>query len=250
MARPMSTGSPNEYWLAQPCLMARPMSTGSPIGPLVLARPTCFDTEAPHSCPAKKPAPPAWHRSLQPGRTTCPDRSHSPTGSPNDSTRACPKKWVMPFQFRGTCVLEHHSRLTCHPAAPPAWHSLHPGRTTSLYTKVGIPTSVFCPKNPSPGQRRRSVSETVLARPAVNPGVGTGLLHSILVWAQDCPLNPGVGTGLPRVSLKTHSAVQHYAPRLAARIARKTPSARLYTETRRPDCPEKTVSAGWYTATR
>ena len=54
----------------------------------------------------------------------------------------------------------------------------------------------------------------------VNPGVGTGLLHSILAWAQDCPgvwkrgatqhsadilaanriapLNPGVGAGLPR----------------------------------------------------
>ena len=39
------------------------------------------------------------------------------------------------------------------------------------------------------------------------------------------------------------SAVQHYAPRLAARIARKTPAVRRYTpmhsRTRRPDCPEK-----------
>ena len=43
----------------------------------------------------------------------------------------------------------------------------------------------------------------------LNPGVGTGLPHSILAWAQDCPtqswrghriatLNPGVGAGLPR----------------------------------------------------
>ena len=42
------------------------------------------------------------------------------------------------------------------------------------------------------------------------------------------------------------SAVQHYAPRLAARIARKTPAVRRYTpthsRTRRPDCPENSVS--------
>ena len=74
-------------------------------------------------------------------------------------------------------------------------------------------------KNPSPGQRRRCVSDAVLAgatdivffyhshaQPSIlawaqdcptqswrghriaplNPGVGTGLLHSILAWAQDC----------------------------------------------------------------
>ena len=124
-------------------------------------------------------------------------------------------------------------------AAPPAWHrSPHPtappARHRSLlpslrHTKVGIPTSLshrgrnsdftFCPKNPSPGHRRRCVSDAVLAallmvcffspftRPAVNPGV-TGLPHSILAWAQDChtqswrghriaPLNPRVGTRLP-----------------------------------------------------
>ena len=42
------------------------------------------------------------------------------------------------------------------------------------------------------------------------------------------------------------SAVQHYAPRLAARIARKTPAVRRYTpmhsRTRRPDCPENSAS--------
>ena len=150
------------------------------------------------------------------------------------------------------------------------------GIPTSLYTEVGIPTSVFCPKNPSPGQRRRCVSDAILAasltvcffhhshaQPSIlawaqdcstqswrghriaplNPGVGTGLPHSILAWAQDCP-----------VSSSKHwerSAVQHYAPRLAA-IARKTPSARLYTEThsrtRRPDCPENCVSALLYSS--
>ena len=69
-----------------------------------------------------------------------------------------------------------------HPAAPPAWHqSLQPakpaphrGRNSDFAlpprsefrlrssTKVGIPTLVFCPKNPSPGQRRRSISNAVL----------------------------------------------------------------------------------------
>ena len=75
-------------------------------------------------------------------------------------------------------------------------------------------------KTPSPGQRRRSVSDAVLAvsltecffspltRPAVNPAVATGLLHPILLWQQDCPcqsccgnriaiVNPAVATGLP-----------------------------------------------------
>ena len=75
-------------------------------------------------------------------------------------------------------------------------------------TEVGIPTSLFCPKNPSPGQHRRSGSDAVLAaslpecfftitRFAINPALGTGLphpilrwqglLHSILRWQQDCP---------------------------------------------------------------
>ena len=87
----------------------------------------------------------------------------------------------------------------------------------------------------------------------LNPGVGTGLPHSILAWAQDCAFNPVVATGLlhpillwqqdcPTQSWRGHriapvfprkrwkrSAVQHYAPRLAARIARKTPSVRRYT---------------------
>ena len=55
-----------------------------------------------------------------------------------------------------------------------------------------------CPKNPSPGQRRRSVRccprsiadgvfFSPLTRPAVNPAVATGLLHPILLWQQDSP---------------------------------------------------------------
>ena len=87
------------------------------------------------------------------------------------------------------------------------------------------------PKNPiagpAPKVRQRccpcSIADRVffspLTRPAVNPGVdtglphqsgvGTGLPHSILTWAQNCPtqswrghriatLNSDVGTGLPR----------------------------------------------------
>ena len=82
-----------------------------------------------------------------------------------------------------------------------------------------LPELGFIPKNPSPGQRRRSVSDAVLAvsltecffspltRPAVNPAVATGLLHPILLWQQDCStqsccgnriaiVNPAVATGL------------------------------------------------------
>ena len=68
-----------------------------------------------------------------------------------------------------------------------------------------------CPKNPSPGQRQRSVQSVFspLTRPAVNPAVATGLLHPIVLWQQDCstqsccgnriaPPNPAVATGLPR----------------------------------------------------
>ena len=84
---------------------------------------------------------------------------------------------------------------------------------------ASLPELGFIPKNPSPGQRRRSVSDAVLAvsltecffsplaRPAVNPAVATGLPLSILLWQQDCstqsccgnriaPPNPAVATGL------------------------------------------------------
>ena len=53
----------------------------------------------------------------------------------------------------------------------------------------------------------------------LNPGVGTGLLHSILAWAQDCP----------GVSLKT----------LEARLYTET-----HSQTRRPACPGKLCQRG------
>ena len=84
---------------------------------------------------------------------------------------------------------------------------------------TSLPELGFIPKNPSPGQRRRSVSDAVLAvsltecffhhlhaLPSIllwqqdcstqscsgnriappNPAVATGLLHPILLWQQDC----------------------------------------------------------------
>ena len=66
----------------------------------------------------------------------------------------------------------------------------------------------------------------------LNPGVGTGLPHSILAWAQDCHTQSWCGHRIasvfPRKRWK-RSAVQHYAPRLAARIARKTPAVHRCT---------------------
>ena len=107
----------------------------------------------------------------------------------------------------------------------------------------------FHPENPitgpAPKVRQRCCPRSIadispLTRPAVNPGVGTGLPHSILAWAQDCPtkswrghriaiLNPGVGTGVwaqdcPGVSQKTLEAQCCTA---------------LRPQTRRPDCAEK-----------
>ena len=143
---------------------------------------------------------------------------------------------------------------------------------------ASLPELGFILKNPSPGQRRRSVSDAVLAVSltecfftthtpcrqswrghriaTLNPGVGTGLPHSILAWAQDCHTQSWRGHRIapvfPRKRWK-RSAVQHYAPRLAARIARKTPAVRRYTpmhsRTRRPDCPENSGSALLYSRT-
>ena len=126
--------------------------------------------------------------------------------------------------------------------------SSYRGRDSDFaHTEVGTPT-LFLHEKPSPGQRRRSGSESVLAaqlpecffhhshaQPSIaraqdcptqswrgrriaplNPRVGAGLPHSILAWAQDCPV-------FPRKRWK-RSAVQRYAPRLA-RIAQKTTEA-------------------------
>ena len=74
---------------------------------------------------------------------------------------------------------------------------------------------ICCPRSitpgvffPSPGQRRRSVSEAVLAASLTECFFTTHTLPSILAWQQDCPcqswrgnrialVNPGVATGLP-----------------------------------------------------
>ena len=113
---------------------------------------------------------------------------------------------------------------------------------------ASLPELGFIPKTPLSGQRRRSVSDAVLAvsltecfftthtpcrqswrgrRIApLNPGVGTGLPRSILAWAQDCP---------------TQSWHGH----------RKTLEAQCCTalrpQTRRPDCAENTGSASVHT---
>ena len=74
---------------------------------------------------------------------------------------------------------------------------------------ASLPELGFIPKNPSPGQRRRSVSDAVLAvslRECFFHHLHA--LPSILLWQQDCPCqsccgnriappNPAVATGLP-----------------------------------------------------
>ena len=163
---------------------------------------------------------------------------------------------------------------------------------------ASLPELGFIPKTPSPGQRRRSVSDAVLAvsltfhhshaQPStlawaqdcstqswrghrilawaqdcstqswrghriapLNPGVGAGLLHSILAWA---PLNPGVGTGLLHSILawaQDCSTQSWRGHRIAPVFPRKTLEAQCCTalrpQTRRPDCAENTGSASVHT---
>ena len=112
--------------------------------------------------------------------------------------------------------IAHIARTRGRVAAPPARHRSLPAPRSEIrlryrrrsdfrlrsLSEVGFPTSVFCPKNPSPGQRRRSVSEAVLAG-------ATGRVF--LAWAQDCSCQsccgnriastiPVLATGLPRRS--------------------------------------------------
>ena len=151
---------------------------------------------------------------------------------------------------------------------------------------ASLPELGFVPKTPLPGQRRRSVSDAVLAvsltecfftthTPAVNPGVGTGLPHSILAWAQDCPtqswrghriapLNPGVGTGLrlqsccgnriappnPAVATGLPHSILAWAqdgPGVSQKTLEAQRCTALRPQTRRPDCAENTVSASVHT---
>ena len=86
-----------------------------------------------------------------------------------------------------------------------------------------------CPKNPSPGQRRRqrccprSIADRVFFHhshaPAVNPGVATGLLHPILLWQhpillwqQDCSTQSCCATGLPRCTTSS-SGLELFLPK-------------------------------------
>ena len=98
---------------------------------------------------------------------------------------------------------------------------------------ASLPGLGFIPKNPTPGQRRRSVSDAVLAvsltecffhhlhaLPSIllwqqdcpcqsccgnriappNPAVATGLLHPILLWQQDCPCQSCCGNRIAIVN--------------------------------------------------
>ena len=76
----------------------------------------------------------------------------------------------------------------------------------------------------------------------LNPGVGTGLLHSILAWAQDCP-TPGVGTGLPHSIL----AWAQDCPGVSLKTLGAQCCTALRPRTRRPDCPENSGSASVHT---
>ena len=110
---------------------------------------------------------------------------------------------------------------------------------TSLYTEVGIPTSVFCRKThhrasaEGPGvmlcsQRNSRSVFPPFTRPAVNPGVGTGLPRcfpenagSAVLYSTTPPDSPPGLRGKHRQCVGTHRCT----PGLAARIARKTPAA-------------------------
>ena len=161
----------------------------------------------------------------------------------------------------------------------PAWHSLPaaPARHRSLQPAKPAPRSGFfhqgrdsdfgiLPKNPSPGQRRRSGSDAVLT--VSLPECFFHHSHaqpSILAWAQDChtqswrghriatqswrehriaTLNPGAGTGLPRRfpenagSAVLYSTTPPDSPPGLRGKHRQCVGTQRRTPTRRPDCPE------------
>ena len=221
-------------------------------------------------------APPAWHRSLP---TAPPARHRSLQPAEPAPHQGRNSDFALPprseFRLRFLPGQRRRSVSESVLAGPLAECFFSPFTRPAVNPGVGtgLPHSILawaqdCPKNPSPGHRRRCVSDAVLAasltvcffspftRPAVNPGVGTGLPHSILAWAQDCHTQSWcehrIAPVFPRKRWK-RSAAQHYAPRLAARIARKKPAVRRYTamhsRTRRPDCPENYGSALLYSRT-
>ena len=184
----------------------------------------------------RHPAAPARHRSL-PGRATCP-------ASEPAACQARAKVGIFPRKKIPVLLSKEDLQLFLPMAARPQLPGIARPRPASepaprsgfFLPRSGFrlrstPRSVFrlrfsfrfCPK-------KHSVSDAVLAVSltecfftthtpcrqswrghriaTLNPGVGTGLPHSILAWAQDCStqsccgdriatLNPGVGTGLP-----------------------------------------------------
>ena len=213
-------------------------------------------------------APPARHRSP----------ASEPHASPPSHTDHTDHTVIRSY---GGLALRHLPRLPgieASRAAPPARHrSLQPAELAPYRGRNS--DFAFLPEKPITGPapkvrqrcRPRSIADSVffftIHTPSrqswrghriatLNPGVGTGLPHSILAWAQDCHTQSWRGHRIapvfPRKRWK-RSAVQHYALRLAARIARKKPAVRRYTamhsRTRRPDCPENYGSALLYSRT-
>ena len=154
-------------------------------------------------------APPARHRSL-PAAPPARHRSHRPARQVIRIISDTPARRVIRI-IRIIRSYGHTAAWRC--ATLPRLPGIEASSLPSLRqgwdssTEVGIPTLLFCPKNPSPGQRQRSGSDAVLTASLpecfftthtpsrqswrghriapLNSGVGAGLLHSILAWAQD-----------------------------------------------------------------
>ena len=152
----------------------------------------------PHTPPARhrRPAEPAPRSGFFPGK-----KFQSSCGGRTAARFFC--QWL-----RGPRPARHRS-----PAEPAPRSGFFLGRISDFALHRGrFSDFAFCPKNPSPGQRRRSVSEAVLA--GATDGVffhHSHALPSILAWAQECSCQsccdnriastiPALATGLPRCS--------------------------------------------------
>ena len=247
--------------------------------PLVLSIATCPASE-PHASPPshtdhtdhtvmrsygglalRHPAAPAWHRSPSPPslrhtEVGIPTLLYTEVGIPTSlytevgiPTSLFARKNPSPGQCRrsvsGAVLAGATDRVfffTIHTPSRQSWRGHRIARKTPSPVRefVGprrITPGVFFSTIQTPS--RQSWRGHRIA--PLNPGVGTGLPHSILAWAQFwrgrriAPLNPGVGTGL----LHSILAWAQDCPG----VSQKTLEARLYTamhsQTRRPDCPEK-----------
>ena len=142
-----------------------------------------------------------------------PCRATCPASEPGLGATRQPAESYGSYGSYGHTVIR---RLGTAPPAAPAWHrsllaapparhrsllpaepAPHRGRNSDYTPRSEFRLRFFARKNPSPGQRRRSGSNAVLA--ASLPECFFHHSHaqpSILAWAQDCSLNPGVATGL------------------------------------------------------